>query len=254
MKKASVGYPTAMQRAIKENTDMRSLWQNDLIIALCDTLNNDRQTAIELLESDTTTNARQTLAGTYLMAGDWTKAGNKLDTLELGNAGIDEWIALTQYLQQQYANGNTLYDLDSTGIAYIREQAYACPANAATAYAQSILYLLYREETPECEGFEQRRVETATSIASKDECEAKVYDYYPAPASDKVSIPYLLPEGTQGWLLLKDAGGRDIVVFELKTGRNVLPVDMSAYAAGTYFYGLRTSAGNCSYHKMVIIK
>lgn len=94
---------------------------------------------------------------------------------------------------------------------------------------------------------------TTLSVAERM-CDAIVYEYYPSPALGQVSIPYYLPESTEGWLVIADATGHDIAVFELQTGRNELHIDVSNYAAGTYFYGIRTTAGNCLFHPMVITK
>ena len=56
------------------------------------------------------------------------------------------------------------------------------------------------------------------------------------------------------YLVIVDAYGHDIAMYELKEGRSELQIDVSGYAEGTYFYGVRTYTGNCSFKKFVIIK
>jgi hypothetical protein len=200
--------------------------------------------------------SNQVLAGTYLMEDDYIKANEKLDTIAQVTPVLDEWIAFTQFLKEHYAVGENLYDLDSVDIEYIRDLAYACPENSATVYAKSVLYLLFREETPDCDAFEERSSLSHTSTplsATQDECDATIYAAWPSPATDRVQIPYSLPEGMSGYLFIADGNGRDITVVELHVGLNTIEVNTSAYPEGTYYYGFRSNAGNCSVNKIVII-
>jgi hypothetical protein len=253
---ASAICPAAIEREMKENFIQRELWQNGLVIALTDTLNDDPATALTLLQNDTAVATLQLLAGNCLLNGDYSGVGGKLDTIAQTTTVFDEWITFTEFLEDHYSVGENLYDLDSTDMEYIRDFAYACPENSATPFAQAVLYLLLREETPECDEFESRSQLGYTSVprSATRKCDAAAFDYYPSPASGMVSIPYFLPEGSEGWLVITDASGHDIAVYELQSGRNEIRTNVGGYAAGTYFYGIRTNAGNCSFHPMVITK
>lgn len=251
---ANADCPAATRLEIKENNIMREQWQNDIVITLTDTLNDDKATAIALLEQDTAISSQQVLAGTYLLDRDYTAANAKLDTLSESTAVMDSWIELTVFMSDLYASGNTLYDLDSTSVAWLHEQAYACPETHATAYAQSILYLLFRDEFAECDDFNNRACHSElVEERQAPVCDATLYAAYPSPAKEKLNIPYYVPESFV-YLVIVDAFGHDIAMYELKEGRSELQVDVSGYAEGTYFYGIRTGTGNCSFKKFVIIK
>ncbi len=243
----------SIQREIAHVTQQRQLFLNELIILLTDTLHNRKEDAIALLENEGTIEAEQTLIATYIADSNFTAAAAKLAAMPLDVPEVADWVELNYILLNLYMEGKTLYQLDSLQEQFIRDLAYKCPAGLGTSNAQSILDLLYREEVTECPLF----ITTKSMKFNEEKTyipEREVYlgDNYPEPFTGKTYIPYYLPEGITGKIVVRDIYGRNIAVYEIVEGKNILEINTQNWANGVYMYGLLIDGEIHEYKKMVL--
>ena len=148
-----------------------------------------------------------------------------------------------QFLISLYEQGKTVYDMDSSEIAFIRELAYKCPAGLASTNSQTILSLLYRENVPLCPNIMSTR---NLSINDDNYLNSDVYDKpitdfvlgenYPDPASDFTIIPYNNDSGVNGIIEISDASGKIVYVFDVYEGNNQINIDTRTMKPGIYTY------------------
>jgi hypothetical protein len=237
----------------------RQLYLNDLVMLLNDSLNNRKDDAITLLESEGTIQAEQTLIATYIADSNYTNALIKLDNITTDNQYVEDWVNLSQILISLYQQGKTIYELDSLDIDFIRDLAYKCPAGLATSNAQSILELLYREVFPECpiELSTRNRMTVAPNNFNENSYvkdSEELGENYPDPATNYTIIPYYLPEDINGKIQINDTYGRLIFSFDANSGKNTIRVDTKNVAPGVYTYTLYVDESSSITKKMIIRK
>jgi hypothetical protein len=77
---------------------------------------------------------------------------------------------------------------------------------------------------------------------------------FPNPSSEKVTLAYSLPEGTQfGTLRLYTQTGELVKEFKVSNQVDHLELPVSEYNAGTYFYELQAGGSSSGGKKMVVI-
>ena len=77
---------------------------------------------------------------------------------------------------------------------------------------------------------------------------------FPNPSSEKVTLAYSLPEGTQfGTLKLYTQTGELVKEFKVSNQVDHLELPVSEYNAGTYFYELQAGGSSSGGKKMVVI-
>ncbi len=144
--------------------------------------------------------------------------------------------------------------MDSTQLAFIREQAYKCPVDLASANAQSVLYLLFTEEVPECELMTTRSSRMLVKPVDfvLPDSDAYMEDNFPDPFTDYTLINYYLPEEMTGKIIVNDMFGRVIAEYNLKSGENTLEILNKNWAPGVYSYGMIVNDKAIEFKKMVI--
>jgi hypothetical protein len=159
-----------------------------------------------------------------------------------------------QILLSLFNNNKTLYDMDSTQLEFIREQAYKCPVDLASANAQSVLYLLFGEEVPECEPMTTRssRILVKPVDFIQPDSDAYIEDNFPDPFIDKTMINYYLPDGENGVVIITDMYGRNIKSYRLENGENTLEIDAKDLMPGVYNYGMYVNDKPIEFRKMII--
>jgi len=231
----------------------RQLYLNELIMLLTDTLHLRKDDAIILLENENSITANQTLAGTYLSDGDYGLASSKLADMYIYASEIGDWLQLNSILLNLYQADNTLYDLDSAEIDFIRQMAWKCPVVPGYSNAQSILLYLFNEEVPECPEFENKSMKIENTNMRAD-LSSGFYlgDNYPEPFNGKTMIPCLVPDNCDAKIVINDIFGRKIAEYDAKTGKNNIAVDLKPYSSGIYYYGLIINGVRVDYKKMVL--
>lgn len=153
-----------------------------------------------------------------------------------------------------YNNNKTIYDMDSLQLAFIREQAYKCPVDLVSANAQSVLYLLFGEEVPECEIMTNRssRMLVKPIEFVQPDTDAYIEDNFPDPFVDKTLVNYYLPDGEKGIIIISDMYGRQVKVIKLETGENTLTIDAKGLMPGVYNYGFYVNDKPFEFKKMII--
>ena len=77
---------------------------------------------------------------------------------------------------------------------------------------------------------------------------------FPNPSSEKVTLAYSLPEGTQfGTLRLYTQTGELVKEFKVSNQVDHLELPVSEYNSGTYFYELQAGGSSSGGKKMVVI-
>ena len=94
-------------------------------------------------------------------------------------------------------------------------------------------------------------LENINHINHKNQIKTYLGDNYPDPFSRNTIIPYYLPEGSKGEIIIKDVTGRIILSLLLHEGENKLEIDSKNWANGIYFYGMSINGENIENKKMV---
>jgi hypothetical protein len=144
--------------------------------------------------------------------------------------------------------------MDSTQLAFIREQAYKCPVDLVSSNAQSVLYLLFNEEVPECEMMTTRSSKMLVKPIDfvQPDTDAYMEDNFPDPFVDKTMVNYYLPNGDKGSVIISDMYGRQVKVFILEKGENTLTIDAKGLMPGVYNYGFYVNDKPIEFKKMII--
>ncbi|MGC9332030.1 MAG: T9SS type A sorting domain-containing protein, partial [Bacteroidales bacterium] len=248
--------PAHYKQQIDRISMERQLYLNDLIIHLCDTVNQRRDLAIALLEAENTVHSKQLLIGTYMQDGDYALAAAKLSEIQ---DTLNQWKTLTTMLLDLYQANQSLYDLDSAQISYVRDLAYQCPATLASAQAKSILMYLYREYVPECPddmGMKSMHQNNGNTNLTRGCCDnsSGLYlgDNYPDPADAFTEIPYLLPDGVSGIIKVHDPNGKLVETVSVDSKNQHIRLDTETWKPGMYLYSLDVKGKAPLTRKMMI--
>lgn len=252
---------TSLNREIEHLNLDRGFVLNQLLNRLTDNVNNRRDDALLLLELENTDWAKATLVASYIEDGQYSHAREKLLQIQSIDPLAQDFIDYQNMMLDIYEDNRTVYQMDSTEIAFIRELAYKCPAGIASTNAQAILSLLYRENVPICPmmvGTKSIRINNNNNINddkyNKPILDIILGDNYPDPASDYTIIPYYLPEDTDGIMEIYDAMGKVIAIYNLYQGDNQLNIDTKNLHPGIYTYTLITKEHGTISKKFIIYK
>ncbi|MFH2096130.1 MAG: right-handed parallel beta-helix repeat-containing protein [Bacteroidota bacterium] len=236
--------PALTDNKIEANITLKYDFFSRLVSILCDTLNNREDDALLLLEHEGSVESKKTLAASYLETGDYAQALAKLGEIPQDCENNTDFVNLYTLLVSLYTDSLTIYDMDSAGREYARELAYKCPPSLAVANARTITELLFGERVPECpmemenKKLQFNNMNMGEYFAQEDEDDAMLGENYPDPFKQKTKIPYSLPEGVTGRIVITDMQGKVIAVYENLNGENELDVDAKDWADGTYIYYL----------------
>ncbi|MFH2143793.1 MAG: hypothetical protein ABIJ97_15320 [Bacteroidota bacterium] len=170
---------------------------------------------------------------------------------------VEKFVQLNQILLSLYQQGKTLYDLDSADMAFIRNLAYECPEYNVIFSARSILEIVTGEIVEDCpEELNSKSLKLYESFTNQkaENKEFSLGDNYPDPITNKTTIPYILPEGVTGKIIIKDMLGKTIAEYDATGGENELLIDCKEFAIGTYVYGLVVDDLLLEYKQMIITK
>lgn len=246
--------PASLKREIDFLNLEKQLYINRSVNYFMDSIIDGKAVAINLLDIQNTTNAKQVLFATYMQEGDYTLADSILLSIDITSPITADWATLNNILLSLYSNNQSIYNMDSTQIAFVRELAYKCPESLAVANARSILLLLYEEEVSECIEIENR----ASDIILKDiefvlpDSDAYMEDNFPDPFTDKTLVNYYLPEGMSGKIIVNDMYGKIIGDYILQEGEQTLELINDNWAPGVYTYTMFADGKLIEVKKMII--
>ncbi|MFH2141098.1 MAG: hypothetical protein ABIJ97_01650 [Bacteroidota bacterium] len=132
---------------------------------------------------------------------------------------------------------------------------YRVPEYNTVFFARSILQVVTGEEVPDCPeviGNKVMKISMVNAEFNDDKSGFYLGDNYPDPVSYKTTIPYILPEGVTGKIIIKDMLGKTIAEYDATGGENLIEVDCSSLAMGTYVYGLIVEDLLLEYKQMII--
>jgi len=75
----------------------------------------------------------------------------------------------------------------------------------------------------------------------------------PNPFKNTTSIPYFIPEGSNGILTISNIDGKPIKSYSLTEGSNKLEISLAGFGNGMYFYTLNIDDGRIIRHKKMIL-
>ncbi|MDD4236906.1 MAG: T9SS type A sorting domain-containing protein [Bacteroidales bacterium] len=246
--------PAAVEKQINFLALEEQLFINKVIGYLLDTAINDKESALHLIASLDTESSKQILYSNYLLEGNYNEAEAILQTMDRSSEAIDDWVALNEILLSLYQNNNSVYDMDSSEIAFVRNLAYKCPSGRASSGARAIIHLLFGEEVPDCVFMNNR---SATKLIKDVEfvmpdCDAYIEDNFPDPFTNYTLINYYLPEDTEGRIVVTDMLGRIMAEYNLIIGENTLEIRNNNWASGVYSYGMIVNGKAIEFKKMII--
>lgn len=234
---------TAIDREVENMILERGDILSTLLNYLTDTINDNRDDALLILEKEKSDWAKATLVASYIQDGEFEKAREELLQFQSDDPLVTDFIDYQNMMIDIFEEGRTVYQLDSSETAFVRELAYKCPAGLASTNSQAILSLLYRENVPICPNIMSTR---NLSISNDFNLNSDVYDKpvsdfvlgenYPDPASDYTIIPYTNDSGDNGIIEISDASGRAVYLFDVYEGNNQINIDTRTLQPGIYTY------------------
>ncbi|MFH2096824.1 MAG: T9SS type A sorting domain-containing protein, partial [Bacteroidota bacterium] len=231
---------------------------NDIVGTLTDTINNRKNDAIQLLENDNSAYSKQILFGTYLETGNYSSAQQKLNELQGTSTDNDDFVALNQIVLSYYILGKTIFEIDSSDLAFVYDIAVKCPENPAIYSARTIVYLVTGEEISGCPYFvpgkslliSQAELHRPQGMEEKDQLGKN----YPDPFSLQTRIPYVINGENPGKLIIKDMLGRVVDNIEVTKGKGEVVIDNKNWPDGVYIYTLYVSDRLIGSDKMILKK
>jgi len=245
---------TAIQRQINYWSRERELLVNRILILLTDSAYYRPDYISEILIAENDPYFTRTYVANLISEGDFTEAQQIINTIDTVDKETSDWIEYHEILLSLYEQGKTIYDMDSAQLDFIREKAYECPPDYTTANAQSVLYILYGIEVPECVEMQNRNMSSLVKDIefTVPETGAWIEDNFPNPFTKETLVNYYLPEGMQGRVIVNDMYGKLIDIYDLNEGENTLKIISDDWAPGIYNYGFMVEDKIIEYKKMVI--
>ena len=251
--------PGSIRKKIAQNQRTYTQLLDGIIVLLLDTNHNRKADAIQLLEHDGSVRSKQILYGTYLADGNYSNAAAKLNELSAEqDPMVDDFVELHQILLSLYEQDKTIYDIDSIDFAYVYNLACKCPPNPAVYNARAIVDILLGEYIPSCPKFidtKSMQISNNDGYSNEERTDNHTLgDNYPEPFTTSTKIPYLIPDGTTGKIVVRDVLGKTIRVIDVESGNNIIELKTEDWAKGIYYYNLEVNGINIDYKKMLRIK
>jgi Periplasmic copper-binding protein (NosD) len=204
------------------------------------------------------------IVASYLSEGDFVTASQKLDeiaqTYSLDAEGLIEhgyFNDLASLWQDAYSNGKTMAELDSQGVATVKNIA-GNSRRRAGAMAQGIVNTWYGGQyrvVPILPGSGGSQGLMAPPAGSNIVPMTNHLSAFPNPARNSVVFRWNLPEGMEnGTILLSDLQGRTIETLEITGQKGKLEWGTEVLEHGVYLYQLRLPDGSSETSKLTIIK
>jgi hypothetical protein len=150
----------------------------------------------------------------------------------------------------------TIYQMDSTDYAYVYDLAIKCPEYDAVYDARSIVYIKTGEEITDCPD-EMGNRSMQFSFSQKEvinEVNISLGENYPEPFNQFTTIPYQLPEETNGRIIVKDMLGKTVDVFSVSDTESLIKIDTKNWHPGVYIYSLEVEGIPIFSKKMILFK
>jgi hypothetical protein len=241
-------------RYIDYLTQERELLVNEILMIFTDTAYYNPEYIKQILAAENNPQFDMNLAAFLIGEGNYSDAIQIINDIEVVNKETSDWLDYHQILLSLFKNNKTIYQMDSTQLAFITNLAYACPFNYTTANAQAVLHLLYGTEFEECEEMVNRRSFSLIKdvVFTIPDTDAWVEDNFPNPFTDETLVNYYLPEESTGNIIVTDMHGREIAFFTLTNGENTLSVKSDSWAPGVYSYSFIVDGKSLEHKKMII--
>jgi hypothetical protein len=250
----NVNTVSSTTRYIDYLTQERELLVNEILMIFTDTAYYNPEYIKLILAAENNLQFDMNLAAFLIDEGNYSDAIQIINDIEPVNKETSDWIDYHQILLSLFNNNKTIYQMDSTQLAFITDLAYACPSNYTTANAQAVLHMLFGTEFEECEEMLNRGSFSLIKdvVFTIPETNAWVEDNFPNPFTDETLINYYLPEESTGSIVVTDMYGREIAFFNLASGENTLNVKSDAWAPGVYSYSFIVDGKSLEHKKMII--
>ena len=236
---------TGVKREINFNTQLRKNLWTDIIIQLTDSSLQRYDDIIYLLERENTPEANEVLAATYLEKDEPAMAENKINGLPDTKPEYIHYKNLYRILIDLQLQRKSIYEMDSMQRKIVKEIAYTCPPDLAVVNAGSIWKRLTGEDIPKCpqSDFGNRMEQVFTedlsgTLSDNTDDDDLLGENYPDPCKTVTTIPYRLPKGFEGYIMVSNAKGQELFRYKALSGEHEIIINLGNYAAGLYYYSL----------------
>jgi len=206
-----------------------------------------------LTNGENTFEAEQLLIATEISEGNYSEAHQLLSNISPSTQEISDWLDYNQILLSLFESGKSIYEIDSTNLSFVINQAYKCPMDYTAANAQALLELLYGLEIPGCMEMSNRssRILVKEVDFTLPEGESFILDNFPNPFKDNVYINYYLTEEDGGIIKVMDIYGRIVDSYNLTSGENTIKISSEAWQPSVYTFGLYVNGKPVEFKKMI---
>lgn len=159
----------------------------------------------------------------------------------------------------------SIFDLDSSQIAYVRFLAYHLPESQATTAAKAILGLLFGEDfeivfptepTGKLAGGNQQPADEKFGIdphpsTGSGAAYGLIVRHYPEPSGNSVYLECFVPSEVNGAILkIYSVTGEEQTTIKLNDGQQLLEINTFSWSSGMYFYSITAGNGDLIIGKM----
>lgn len=248
---------SVIARQIEYTQKTRQLMLNSLVshYASADSMPQ----AIALLEAEHTQEANKILVAEYLAEGNLSAAQSKLNILTTIDPADAAYFNLYNLYLNLAMHNKTVWQMDSSQHAFVKQLAQTCPSTLAVINARSLLTFVYGETVAPCQGVNANAKMSSPEVINANITieEDKMYlgNNIPNPFNDHTLIPYYMPaEAEKGLIKIFSVEGKLVKSYEIKQTENMIEVSLDEMEGGVYFYSLEVSGTIIQTRKMILIK
>lgn len=244
----------SINREIQKTETMIDELENKLISLSIDEGNFDEAVdmTISLVASDYD---RQQAFSTYMETLDYSIATDYLNSITEDET-LTDWKDIAAIILESKLNGEQIIELTEEQKSSLYLLADQYPVTPAASTAQGILFQLY-DYVPEFYmpiGVSSKSASLHPSGIDKD----KTVNFYlgknyPDPFTKSTVIPYIIPEESEGKIIIYNLAGSFSKVFVLISANKELQVETDDWQSGIYIYMLKVNGEVIGRNKMVLI-
>ncbi|MBI5219127.1 MAG: T9SS type A sorting domain-containing protein [Bacteroidia bacterium] len=216
--------------------------------------------ALAFLKTDNSYPAASLLIGTYSTLDSISIARNTLASFTPATQDEADWKAIQSLLLYYSDSGRTIYDIDTTQLAFVRNLALQDPPSQAASQAWTILGILYGEKysvsiDTVATGASARFSHSDDSFGNIEELEKPLdFNLYPNPAAKEIIVEYPADETQDALLEIYDILGKKQNVYKLDGKANLLKISVEEFASGIYYFRYIVNGETLYQNKLVISK
>ena len=235
--------PAGIERELGQLQTVYYHLLDKIVTALLDTLDYRKDDAIALLEYDGSAKSKIILFGTYLNDNNFVNAQRILNEIAANETALTAYfVELHQITLELYEQNKSIHDMENNDFDFVYYLANTCPPNPAVYNAKAIVKVLKGEHIPDCPiGFSTKEFQFSIGeeyFKSNKQNQILLGDNYPDPFTEQTTIPYKIPEETEGKIIVINILGEKIEEFTVKAEEFELIIKTNNWVKGVYYYTL----------------